>query len=111
MKRLVQVVADSLLIIVAFVLSMALRLDSFAFANNSEVWLVLIPVLPVTIGAFIKLGHYRAVVRFVSTKAVRIVAAGAVISSLALFFTSQIFNLLVFFRNLFIHCNRGSNNP
>lgn len=95
MKRLVQVVADSLLIIVAFVLSMALRLDSFAFANNSEVWLVLIPVLPVTIGAFIKLGHYRAVVRFVSTKAVRIVAAGAVISSLALFFTSQIFNLPV----------------
>jgi len=89
-KRLVQVVADTLLIIAAFVLAMLLRLDSFAFASDPSAWAILIAVVPVTIISFIKLGLYRAVVRFVSTKALRVIAISALVSGITMLVVSQV---------------------
>ncbi|WP_370231959.1 polysaccharide biosynthesis protein [Cognatishimia sp.] len=87
--------ADAVMIVIAFALSMVLRLDSFDALYNPTPWLVLAFVLPITIGVFAVLGHYRAIVRFVSTKAIRIVAAGAGISALTMLIASQAFDLAV----------------
>ncbi|MEJ5220065.1 nucleoside-diphosphate sugar epimerase/dehydratase [Cognatishimia sp. D5M38] len=92
-KRVIQVLADALIIVLAFSFAMALRLDSFAFAANPEPWIVLVFVLPVTIGVFTKLGHYRAIVRYVSTKAVWIVVAGAGISAFTMAISALVLDL------------------
>ncbi len=94
-KRLIQILADIFMILIAFSIAMALRLDGFSFLFNPEAWPVLVFVVPVTIGVFISLGHYRAIVRYVSTKAIRIVATGAAMSALTMLAASQALELSV----------------
>jgi len=93
LKRSIQATTDTAIIVIAFALAMALRLDSFTFAENPNTWAVLLAVIPVTLLAFVKLGHYRAVIRFVSTKAIRVIAVGSVISALTMLLSSQVFGL------------------
>lgn len=84
-KRAVQVGADVCLIVVCFVAAMALRLESFVFLNNAQVWIVLLPVIPLTLLAFVKLGLYRSIIRFITGQALRAVGLGVLVSTLALF--------------------------
>ncbi|WP_340302345.1 polysaccharide biosynthesis protein [Roseobacter sp. HKCCD7870] len=94
-KRLIQVAFDALAIVFCFWLAMALRLDGNVMAMTARPWLVLIPVIPVTIFAFVMLGLYRAVIRYMADRAVRTVAIGVLISALAMFALSQGLNLRV----------------
>lgn len=94
-KRLIQVAFDALAIVFCFWLAMALRLDGNVMAMTARPWLVLIPVIPVTIFAFAMLGLYRAVIRYMADRAVRTVAIGVLISALAMFALSQGLNLRV----------------
>ena len=94
-KRLLQLVADSLLITVSFLLAMLLRLDSWAFVTQPGVWWVLPVVIPVSLAIFIRLGFYRAVIRYMSFKAVKTVAAGVGASALALLMVNYLFQLPV----------------
>lgn len=92
-KRLIQLTIDLILISASFVFSLALRLDGFSFATNPNVWIALIIILPATILIFIRLGFYRAVIRYISSKAVEKIAIGVTFSALTLFAASQIFGL------------------
>lgn len=74
---------------------MALRLDGNVMAMTARPWLVLIPVIPITISAFVMLGLYRAVIRYMADRAVRTVAIGVLISAVAMFALSQGLNLRV----------------
>ena len=94
-KRLIQVAFDALAIVFCFWLAMALRLDGNVMAMTARPWLVLIPVIPVTIFAFVMLGLYRAVIRYMADRAVRTVAIGVLISAVAMFALSQGLNLRV----------------
>jgi len=94
-KRLLQLAADSLLITLSFLLAMLLRLDSWAFVTQPRVWWVLPVVIPVSLAIFIRLGFYRAVIRYMSMKAVKAVAAGVGASALALLVVNYLFQLPV----------------
>lgn len=88
-KRIIQVTFDTFAILACFWLAMALRLDGNVMAFSTKPFLVLIPVTPITIIAFISLGLYRAVIRFMADRAVRTVAIGVLVSALTMFVFSQ----------------------
>ncbi|MFC2993636.1 polysaccharide biosynthesis protein [Halomonas tibetensis] len=94
-KRLLQLAADCLLITVSFLLAMLLRLDSLSFLAEPRVWWVLPVVIPVSLAIFIRLGFYRAVIRYMSMKAVKTIAAGVGASALALLVINFLFQLPV----------------
>ncbi len=92
-KRVLQVVVDVILLTVVFGVSMWLRLDSWLFLVNSKIWVALVPVLPLTVLIFVKLGFYRAVVRYIAARALATILLGAVLSGLILSLTVQLGNL------------------
>lgn len=94
-KRLLQVLFDCALIVVCYACAMALRLDGFYFVNIPHVWSVLFVVLPATIFLFIRLGLYKAVLRFISSRAFRAIILGVFISAVVMFVVDQVFALPV----------------
>ena len=49
--------------------------------------------LPITLLTFIKLGHYRAIVRYISTKAFNVIVIGVLISASSIYISSIILNI------------------
>lgn len=94
-KRIIQVSFDTFAIVFCFWLAMALRLDGNIMSMTARPWLVLIPVIPLTVSAFVVLGLYRAVIRYMADRAVRTVAIGVLISAVAMFILSQGLSLRV----------------
>lgn len=94
-KRLLQVLFDCVSIVICFAFAMALRLDGFDYVYIPRVWDVLIYVIPVTIFVFIRTGLYRAVLRYISSKALRTIFVGIGISGSVMFLADQLFELPV----------------
>ena len=83
-KRLIQLVVDAALITISFLLAMFLRLDNFQFLGNAEVWWVLPATIPISLLVFIRLGFYRAIIRYMSMHAALTIVAGVLASTLSL---------------------------
>ncbi len=83
-KRLISVFVDSLFIICAFWAALLLRIDQIDVFFESGYWLLIISLWPLSIWAFIKLGLYRAILRFMGVQALTSILAGVCISSLVL---------------------------
>lgn len=72
-KCLVQVLVDVALIFVCFVLAMGLRLDGWQFLAQDHVWDVLFIVMPLTLLVFGRVGLYRAIIRFISARVIKVI--------------------------------------
>nr|WP_206016152.1 nucleoside-diphosphate sugar epimerase/dehydratase [Pseudoalteromonas sp. Z1A2] len=83
-KRIVSLVIDSIFIVVAFWLAFLLRLDSTAVLKNTHTWILLAALLPVSLLSFVKLGLYRAVLRYMNTQAMWAIIAGVILSTVFL---------------------------
>jgi FlaA1/EpsC-like NDP-sugar epimerase len=83
-KRALQVSVDLLLLVSGFVFSMCLKLGNLSFASDLHVWSVLLPVLPISIYAFARLGFYRAVLRYIAGRALVAILLGATLSGLVM---------------------------
>ncbi|APX93248.1 nucleoside-diphosphate sugar epimerase [Halomonas sp. 1513] len=94
-KRAIQLLADVMLIAVSFLLAMMLRLDSWAPIAEPRTWLVLLFMVPASLVIFIRLGFYRAIIRYMNQKAIRAICAGVAASALSLAVTSYLLNLPV----------------
>lgn len=94
-KRLIQLLTDGALIVISFNMAMLLRLDSWAFLQNPADWLALTIMVPLSLLIFIRLGFYRAVIRYLTHKAVEAVMIGVAISAVCLWIVSYAFNLPV----------------
>lgn len=94
-KRIVLLAVDCLLVLVSYALAMALRLDGFGFVERTNVWAVLWFVLPASLGAFLVLGFYRTVLRFIGAGAFRTMATGVIISAGVMMAASQLLTLPV----------------
>jgi UDP-N-acetylglucosamine 4,6-dehydratase len=67
-KQALMIVADIFLVILSLWLAFALRLSEWFWPNESQLWLFILgPILALFI--FIKLGLYRAVIRYIGYKA------------------------------------------
>lgn len=94
-KRVIQVVADVVLIVACFAVAMALRLEGFSFAANPRSWVILAIVLPVTIFGFARLGLYHRVIRYISSRALRVVFSGVLMSAATMALADQLLVLPV----------------
>lgn len=94
-KRLLQVAADCVLLVGSFILAMGLRYDSFFFLSDPRIWVAIGLTLPVTIFLFAVTGFYRAVIRYISSRAFVTIARGIAVSAVFLFVISQLFTLAV----------------
>lgn len=92
-KRIITLCIDSLIIFVAFFGSFFIRYDSVNVIYSSSHWIIFFVLLVCTLVSFIKLGLYRAVLRFITIKIVKVVALGAFISSIVLLLTFYFFQL------------------
>jgi FlaA1/EpsC-like NDP-sugar epimerase len=88
-KRTIQIVADVFLLTASFLLAMYLRLDQLTWAQVKSVWLVGPIVFPLSILVFIRLGFYRAVTRYISTKAASTILSGIAASIVLMLVVSQ----------------------
>ncbi|WP_338274813.1 nucleoside-diphosphate sugar epimerase/dehydratase [Roseicyclus marinus] len=88
-KRILQVAADCVLLVGSFILAMGLRYDSFFFLPDPRIWIAIGMTLPVTILLFAVTGFYRAVIRYISSRAFVTIARGIAVSAVFLFVVSQ----------------------
>nr|WP_298414804.1 nucleoside-diphosphate sugar epimerase/dehydratase [uncultured Halomonas sp.] len=92
-KRIIQVLVDTGLLMLSFVLAMLLRLDSWTPIYEQRTWLMLAALIPLSLLIFIRLGFYRAVVRYMSQKALHAILLGVVGSAIAMAVISYLLNL------------------
>ncbi|MEY8198412.1 MAG: nucleoside-diphosphate sugar epimerase/dehydratase, partial [Colwellia sp.] len=81
-KRAISLVIDSVFLLCAFWLAFFMRLDSFSPIYEQDYWLIFSCILPLSLLSFIKLGLYRAVLRYINMQAVWAVALGSVLSAM-----------------------------
>lgn len=82
-KQAISVVADLVILALAFWLALALRFETFVPDIAPYIWqMIAAPLLAIPV--FIRLGLYRAVIRFMEDRVVFVVAGGVTISVLLL---------------------------
>ncbi|TMN65488.1 nucleoside-diphosphate sugar epimerase [Pseudoalteromonas sp. S1727] len=83
-KRAITLFIDSLFIAAAFWLALIVRLDSLAPFSDVGNWLLLAMLVPTGLLAFINLGLYRAVLRYMNAQALWAIVLGTVITTASL---------------------------
>lgn len=83
-KRLVSVAADILVLFFALWAAFSLRLDQQVWIPNSDQMIVCALTVCLTVIVFVRLGLYRAVVRYLSDRAFITVVSGVAISAVTL---------------------------
>jgi len=82
-KQLISIAVDLVLLTIAFWAALALRFETFTPEVGPYVWqMIVAPLLAIPI--FLRLGLYRAVVRFMEDRVVFVVAGGVTLSVLLL---------------------------
>ena len=100
-KRAILIVSDSLFLPLAFISAHILKIGKFSPLADSA--LVLLPIIPVvSIPVFIRIGLYRAVVRYMSGKAFYTILKGVTIATLLLFALSFFSELNQLHRSIFV---------
>lgn len=94
-KRFLQVFADCFLLVLSYILAFFLRLDHWDFLYEPGVWKALGMTLLLSLVLFVRIGFYRAVIRYISGKAFRVIMLGVGMSVVFLLCISQIFDLPV----------------
>lgn len=87
-KRVISLFIDIILLISSFFLAYWTRLGGIVAFDNTEIWMTLLCTILITLFTFIKLGLYRAVLRYISFKSLAMVAGGAFVSAVSLIFFS-----------------------
>ena len=83
-KRLLQVATDFVLLALSFAVAMMLRTESLYGLGDPQVWAAFVAALPFTFILFVKLGFYRAVIRYMSLRALVAILNGVLASALTL---------------------------
>lgn len=92
-KRTIQILADVVLLAASFVLAMNLRLDDWSFMADRSLWFSALTVIAISLVFFVRLGFYRAVIRYMGNQAMTTIIAGISASVLALYAVDLVFSL------------------
>lgn len=88
-KIVIQVAADSALLLGCFTFAMAIRLESVAFASDPQVWIAFAPSAASALATFGLSGLYRTLVRFLTGRIMVAIARGvAVLAFMMLLLTA-----------------------
>ena len=88
LKRVITIIADLFFVCIAFWAAMLVRVDSLAIFSNLDYWFLLCCLMPLTLFINIKLGLYRAVIRYIGSKAVKTIGLAVIFSSFTLILLS-----------------------
>lgn len=88
-KRVVSVAIDSVFLLFAFWFALLVRLDSVEVLLKAQYWGLIALTIPISIAGFVRLGLYRAVLRYIGSQAFTAIVAGVVISTIALVSLAQ----------------------
>lgn len=92
-KRLVSIFADSMFVILAFYGAYLTRVSTFTpIYSSADIQSVLVVTIVTTVLTFMRLGLYRAVLRYLSFHALAVVAIGTVISAVTVAFSAFYLN-------------------
>ncbi|OXS14592.1 nucleoside-diphosphate sugar epimerase [Zobellella denitrificans] len=91
-KRLISLFLDSLFITLAFWGAYIVRLDSSYLLGSYKHWLMLATMLPVTLFCFIRLGLYRAVLRYLGHHATMAMLSGVAVSAVTMVLAAYYFS-------------------
>ncbi len=94
-KQIIQIFIDLLLFVFSFLFSMYVRLENLNFLIDHEIWLTIVPLIPINFLILYRLGLYSVVVRYVSLDTIKIIFFGSFVSALCCFIISQYFNFPV----------------
>lgn len=92
-KRVISICIDVIIIAVAFFGSFGIRYDNSSAFYSITHWYIYGALLIITLATFIKLGLYRAVLRFITIKILRVILIGTLISTISMLIISY-FSLL-----------------
>lgn len=92
-KRIITLSIDVVLLLCAFWFAFWVRIDSMTPVYSTEHWLFILSIILVTLAIFVKLGLYRAVIRYITAKILLVVTMGMVISSILLIIAAFYTNL------------------
>ena len=87
-KRFISVFVDTSIIISAFWFSLLLRLESFSVFSETKYWLACIILVPCSLVIFVRMGLYRAILRFLSTTATWSITMAVIFSTAVLVITN-----------------------
>ncbi|WP_417447322.1 polysaccharide biosynthesis protein [Kangiella sp.] len=94
-KRLISLAVDASFVFFAFFCAYWARLGEFSAFKNNSVWYVLIGTIVITLLAYIKLGLYRAILRYLTFHAFSAILFGAALSALSIAIFAYFFNAFV----------------
>ncbi len=87
-KRIVGIFADLFFVTLAFWSALIVRFDTSDIFKNLDYWFLLAALIPLTLLINVRLGLYRAVIRYISTKAAKSIGLAVAFTTLALVFVS-----------------------
>ncbi|WP_105175012.1 polysaccharide biosynthesis protein [Pseudoalteromonas sp. T1lg122] len=94
-KRVISLLVDTVFIFSSFWIAFILRLDSLEELRDVNNWLILSAILPLSLLSFVKLGLYRAVLRYINSQALWAILAGVILSTIYFIGFSFFFNFQV----------------
>lgn len=92
-KRIISLSSDLIFISIAFWAAMLVRLDSITIFSHSSSWFLLASLIPISLIVNIKLGLYRAVIRYINSKAAISIFLSVCFTTTALVFLSFFLNI------------------
>ncbi|MBK1850291.1 polysaccharide biosynthesis protein [Marinobacter sp. 1-4A] len=94
-KRMISVTADLIFVFLSLWVAYALRLETWLWRPTWSHLPVFFVTGVITIAVFVRLGLYRAVIRYISEKALMVVLAGVVASGLSLVVSGYLLQAMV----------------
>ncbi|MBW7470484.1 nucleoside-diphosphate sugar epimerase/dehydratase [Marinobacter sp. M216] len=94
-KRFISVAADLCFICLALWVSFALRFEQSDWLPSQRQWLAFGTTALATIIVFVRIGLYRAVIRYISEKVLMVMVTGVVASAIALVLAGYLFQAMV----------------
>ncbi len=92
-KRIITLFSDLCFVTIAFWLALVVRLDSLEVLLNHPLWILLICLIPIALLTNIKLGLYRAVIRYINSKAAVSIVLSVLFTTCSLVFLSFFLNI------------------
>ncbi|WP_435927094.1 polysaccharide biosynthesis protein [Dryocola sp. BD613] len=88
LKRIITLAIDVVLLLCAFWFAFWVRIDSMTPLNSLPHWELILSIILITLVFFVKLGLYRAVIRYITAKVLVAVSVGMVASAILLIVTA-----------------------
>jgi FlaA1/EpsC-like NDP-sugar epimerase len=101
-KQIIAMALDAICLPLTFMLAIWLRYEGFDYGLFSHYFWLIIGVPCVSIPLFVRLGLYRAIIRYIDQKIISVVVAGVTLSILFLAFISVMMHIIGLSRAVFM---------